>query len=189
LLTRESAQKLKDTPVFFICGDDDGLLSLNQTACQYLIDEGNSRIAFETFDGGHDYRYENLVKIHNWIKQWTKPSTGIEAGDSENLTRFKLYDNYPNPFNPTTKIRYKIPIEGGTKGVLVTLKVYDVIGREVAILVNEEKTAGEYEVEFSAKGGSASGGDATKYSLSSGIYFYRLQSGKFTETKKLVLIK
>jgi hypothetical protein len=174
LLTRASAQKLKNTPVFFICGVNDGFLSLNQTAYQYLHDEGNTRIALETFDGGHDYLYDNLVKINNWIKQWTKPSTGIETGDSKNLTRFKLYDNYPNPFNPSTVISYQLAV-----GSQITLKVFDVLGNEVATLINEEKAAGDYKFRL----------DATKYSLSSGIYFYRLQSGKFTETKKLVLIK
>ena len=64
---------------------------------------------------------------------------------------------------------------------------YDLLGREVATLVNEEKLVGNYEVEFSAIGGSASGGDA--YSLPSGIYFYRLHAGSFVETKKMILMK
>ena len=70
---------------------------------------------------------------------------------------------------------------------MVTLKVYDVLGNEVATLVNEEKPAGSYEVEFSAKGGSASGGNA--YSLSSGIYFYKLQTGSFIKTRKMLILK
>jgi len=68
----------------------------------------------------------------------------------------------------------------------VQLKVYDVLGNEVATLVDEEKPAGSYEVEFSAKGGSASGGDANN--LSSGIYFYQLRAGSFVETKKMILL-
>ncbi len=71
--------------------------------------------------------------------------------------------------------------------VLTSIKVYDVLGNEVAVLINEEKPAGSYEVEFSAIGGSASGGDA--YNISSGIYFYQLQAGNFNETKKMVLMK
>ena len=70
---------------------------------------------------------------------------------------------------------------------LVTLKVYDVLGNEVAILVNEGQIAGEYEVEFSAKGGSASGGNA--YDLPSGVYFYELQAGQFIEMMKMLLLK
>ncbi len=111
------------------------------------------------------------------------------VSDSSNLlpTRFTLYQNYPNPFNPSTKIKYEIPDQVRNDIRLVTLKVYDVLGNEVATLVNEEKQPGTYEVEFSAKGGSASGGNA--YSLPSGIYFYQLKAGNYVETKKMVLIK
>jgi hypothetical protein len=94
---------------------------------------------------------------------------------------FQLYQNYPNPFNPTTKIKFTIPqspLPGGDgRGGLVTLKVYDVLGNEVAILINEEKLAGTYEVEFDGAG------------LPSGIYFYKLQAGSFVETKNMMLMK
>jgi hypothetical protein len=76
-------------------------------------------------------------------------------------------------------IRYEIP--GQTDNILVVIKVYDVLGIEIATLVNEEKPAGSYEVEFSATGG------ATR--LPSGVYFYRLTAGKFADTKKLILLK
>jgi Secretion system C-terminal sorting domain len=102
---------------------------------------------------------------------------------------FFLEQNYPNPFNPSTKIRFTIPsviASVAKQSQFVSLKVYDVLGNEVATLVNEEKPAGSYEVEFSAKGGSASGGNA--YNLSSGIYFYKLQAGSFVETKKMILL-
>jgi hypothetical protein len=85
---------------------------------------------------------------------------------------FRLEQNYPNPLNPNTKIKYSIP-----ELSFVTLKVYDVLGNEVAILVNQEKPVGSYELEFDAKG------------LPSGIYLYRLHAGDFVETKKMVLIK
>jgi hypothetical protein len=85
---------------------------------------------------------------------------------------YALNQNYPNPFNPTTTINYQVQKAGG-----VSLKVYDMLGREVATLVNGEKEAGHYSAMF----------DAAK--LSSGTYIYRLQSGAFTETKKLVLLK
>ncbi len=95
---------------------------------------------------------------------------------------FRLEQNYPNPFNPSTTISWQLSVDA-----FVSLKVYDVLGNEVSTLVNEEKRAGSYEVEFSAKGGSASGGDA--WNLPSGIYFYKIQSGSFVETKKMVLLK
>jgi len=98
------------------------------------------------------------------------------------LNEFNLSLNYPNPFNPTTKINYLIP-----ELSYVTLRIYDVLGNEIGMLVNEEKPSGSYEVEFSAKGGSASGGDA--YDLPSGIYFYRIRAGNYIETKKMILIK
>jgi len=83
-----------------------------------------------------------------------------------------LSNNYPNPFNPSTKINYQIP-----ELSFVTLRVYDVLGNEIAALVKGEKPAGSYEVEFNAS------------SIPSGIYFYKLQAGSFVETKKMVLMK
>ena len=97
-------------------------------------------------------------------------------------SEFILEQNYPNPFNPSTKIKFRMADFG-----FVSLKVYNVLGIEVATLINEERTAGSYEIEFSAKGGSASGGDA--YNLSSGIYFYKLNAVEYSETKKMILLK
>jgi hypothetical protein len=101
---------------------------------------------------------------------------------------FSLEQNYPNPFNPSTKIKYTIPqtvIASETKqSQLVTLKIYDILGNEIATLVNEEKPAGSYEVEF----GSHSGLSGIR-ELTSGIYFYQLKVGGFIQTKKMVLMK
>jgi hypothetical protein len=91
-----------------------------------------------------------------------------------------LYQNYPNPFNPVTTIKFTIPFVEAyciTPLQIVTLKIYDVLGREVRTLVNEEKTPGVYSVTFDGS------------NLSSGIYFYRLQAGEFIQTKKLILMK
>jgi hypothetical protein len=112
------------------------------------------------FDGS--FEYSNIVEV--------------------NLTlpiAFSLDQNYPNPFNPSTKIKYTIPnvTLSGVEGSRVILKVYDVLGDEVATLVNEEKPAGNYEISF----------DASK--LSSGVYFYQIQAGNFVETKKMILIR
>jgi len=95
---------------------------------------------------------------------------------------FILSQNYPNPFNPSTKIRFNIPpLEGGQGGMIV-LKVYDILGKEIATLVNEKLHPGEYEVPFSINQFSG-------YQLPSGIYFYTLTAGDFRETKKMLLIK
>jgi len=90
---------------------------------------------------------------------------------------FKLFQNYPNPFNPVTKIRFTIPQDERRETEDVSLKVYDSLGNEIATLVNEDKSAGVYEVDFVGNG------------LPSGIYFYRLQAGNYTETKKLIFLK
>jgi len=107
---------------------------------------------------------------------------GITPDENQIVSNFKLFQNYPNPFNPSTTISFSIPTSE-----FITLKVFDLLGNEVATLVNEEKPAGSYEVEFSAIGGSAS--DRNAYSLSSGIYFYKIQAGSLVETKKMILLK
>ena len=87
-------------------------------------------------------------------------------------TEYSIEQNYPNPFNPATKINFSIPNEG-----LVTLNVYNSLGQQVATLVNESKPAGTYQVDFDGA------------YLSSGIYFYKITSGSFTQTKKMILMK
>jgi len=101
-------------------------------------------------------------------------TTGVKGnkGQSGIPQSFKLFQNYPNPFNPTTTIRYQIPKEG-----FVTLKVYNLLGKEVKSLVNGYKNAGSYNISF----------DASEFP--SGVYFYRLSTGNFNQTKKLVLLK
>jgi hypothetical protein len=98
---------------------------------------------------------------------------GVNPSEHEALaTTFALSQNYPNPFNPTTTIRFTVPFNS-----FVTLTIYDIMGREIERLVAEERHAGTYTVKFNPK------------NLSSGMYFYRLQSGAFSDTKKLLLLK
>jgi hypothetical protein len=87
-------------------------------------------------------------------------------------TEYSLYSNYPNPFNPTTNIKFDLPSDG-----LVQLKVFDILGNEVATLINEQKVAGRYEVNFNAS------------SLASGVYIYKIQAGSFINSKKMILLK
>ncbi|MHB8843024.1 MAG: T9SS type A sorting domain-containing protein, partial [Candidatus Aquicultor sp.] len=91
---------------------------------------------------------------------------------------FHLLQNYPNPFNPETVIRYQVSVSGK-----VTLKIYDILGNEVATLLDEEQQAGKYSVKFDA----TSNHQLTINALSSGVYFYQLRAGNFVETKKMVL--
>ena len=90
------------------------------------------------------------------------------------INNFSLSQNYPNPFNPATRIRYSI----GTSS-MVSIKVYNILGKEVAVLMNEQKNPGEYELTF----------NSGKYNLASGIYFYKIAAGVFTSVKKMILIK
>ncbi|MCB9207450.1 MAG: T9SS type A sorting domain-containing protein [Ignavibacteriales bacterium] len=96
-------------------------------------------------------------------------------------TDFRLEQNYPNPFNPTTTIKYTIPtnsfIPSGVEGYDVRMTIYDILGREIKNLVNEVKSPGNYEVTFDA------------VNLPSGVYYYRLKSNDFVQTKKMLLLK
>ncbi len=99
-------------------------------------------------------------------------TVGVQTISTEVPKVFSLSQNYPNPFNPVTRIQFAVP-----KNEIVTIKVYDLLGKEVALLVNEQKNAGTYEVDFNAS------------TLSSGVYFYRMQAGMFTDIKKMMVIK
>jgi hypothetical protein len=111
-----------------------------------------------------------------WLKEI---GSGFSARQIENLipSAYRLDQNYPNPFNPTTTIRYAVPDDGP-----VTLKVYDITGREVATLVNDVKNAGTYETRFDAKNSSGK-------TVASGVYFYQIKAGGFSETRKFLLLK
>ncbi len=122
-------------------------LDRNVTSGKYFY-----RLKQVDFNGRYEYSNEVEVDV--------TPST------------FSLEQNYPNPFNPSTTIRYSIPTSG-----FVTLKAFDVLGNEVATLVNEQKFAGSYEINFNAS------------QLTSGVYFYTINAGSFVETKKMILMK
>jgi len=87
---------------------------------------------------------------------------------------YALYQNYPNPFNPITKIRFSIRETNPVK-----IRLYDIVGREVAVIMNEVKDAGEYEIEL----------DAGRLGLSSGVYFYQMKAGEYTSIKKMIYLK
>ena len=147
---------------YFTGGDSTGV----------LIDDGNvdSRTIRDYNDGNgwvvrpYDMRMRPIMGLQNVL-------VSVES-DKQSPTKFTLYNNYPNPFNPTTTIKYEIP-----KTVNVTLKVFDILGREVKTLVNQEQKPGLYEIPFGSDG------------LASGIYFYRLQADNFIQTKKMILLK
>ncbi len=118
---------------------------------------------------GANYLYAGTVE-HNLLRYPLNPS-GISE-ETFSVSDFYLNQNFPNPFNPSTVISFSVPVKSYT-----SLKIYDVLGNQVATLVNEEKSAGSYEVDFNASG------------LTSGIYLYKLQVGGFVKTKKMILLK
>ncbi len=145
---------------------------------------GPGKAVFDEFGGSED----NLkgAILNGIVIGDTSFVVSVEDEKGTIPTEFKLYQNYPNPFNPVTKIKYTIPTSPlnpspyqgeGQRERLVSLKVYDVLGKEVAILVNEEKKAGYHSIDFN-------GSD-----LPSGVYFYRLQAGSFVQTRKMILLK
>jgi photosystem II stability/assembly factor-like uncharacterized protein len=144
----------------------------------FTSDRGDTWHEFETPDSSVIYDLQFTDARHgyavgeNGVILKLDPSLVTVEPEMGQPNEFILYQNYPNPFNPTTKIRFRIPDD-----TFVNLRVFDILGNEVAILINEYKPAGEYEVEFNANG------------LSNGIYFYRIQAGSYAEIKKLVLLK
>ncbi|MGE5363824.1 MAG: T9SS type A sorting domain-containing protein, partial [Bacteroidota bacterium] len=102
-------------------------------------------------------------------------TTSVAERNSGNLhQRLIIEQNYPNPFNPSTIISYTLPESGR-----ITLKVFDLLGKEVASLLDEYQEAGDHDIEFNTR----------VYNIPSGIYFYRLQTGKFIQTRKMLFLK
>jgi hypothetical protein len=146
------------------------------------------------------------IAVDKYNNKWIGTSAGLAVYNENGIVttvneelktvnsfsnKYSLSQNYPNPFNPSTTIKYSIPKDEKSKTKKVKLIVYDLLGREVTTLVNKEQSEGNYEVEFSANGGSGSDGDGSSVSrrITSGIYFYRLQAGDYVETKKMILLK
>jgi len=126
--------------------------------------------------------YKNITGSQLWFDELKIYNPDfVSVADNQVPAEFKLYQNYPNPFNPSTTIEYVIPSNIGGGIINVKLTVYDVLGREVATLVNEKQTPGNYKVIFEAN--FAEGG------LPSGIYLYKLQAGHFIQTRKMILMK
>jgi hypothetical protein len=143
----------------------------------------NDGVLWENFGQGMPFlaSIEELVIFNNKMlaatsggiyERNTSEVTGVSQISNEVPGEYSLSQNYPNPFNPETKIVYSIPKASG-----VTVKLYDASGREVQILVNQNQGAGTYEISFNAS------------ALASGMYYYSMEAGEFTETKKMVLIK
>ncbi|MCX6162959.1 MAG: T9SS type A sorting domain-containing protein, partial [Ignavibacteriae bacterium] len=154
--------------------------SLQSTAIHYSSNDGANWSLAYTAPAGSFYHLTKSrtgntlwgVRANGAITRYGAPITGVTPISTTVPTDYSVSQNYPNPFNPSTKINFALPKSG-----LVTLKIYDVLGREVATLINEIKNAGSYSVDFNAS------------ALSSGMYFYRLESNGFKDTKKMMLVR
>jgi len=145
-------------------------IEYGNTSLQSTFVPGNDslKVIIDLYNLIHHSEFLERVLIHFGLEE----PTGITIENLDQPTEFKLYQNYPNPFNPSTRIQYAV-----SSKQFVSLKVYDVLGNEVATLVNEEKPTGEYEIEL----------DGVR--LPSGVYFYQLQAGGFIQTKKMILLR
>lgn len=127
----------------------------------------------DTYQKEVDYMKAWLLEHLDWMdEQLYQEPSAVNEQPGQTISEFKLYSNYPNPFNPTTKIKYSLPENG-----FVSLKVFNTLGQEIAVLVNQHKNAGEYVVVFGAS------------NLGSGIYVYRIQTGQYASTKKMILLR
>ncbi len=136
------------------------------------INDGLTAIGITALAIYNGYLFAGTNNNGVWWRSLSGIVTNVEKDHNELSLQFTISQNYPNPFNPATTIKYQI-----TNSSIVTLKIYDMLGREIETLVDGYKTAGEYKVLFNAS------------NLASGIYFYRIHAGDFVETKKLILLK
>lgn len=142
------------------------------------IDDSDNIFITGDFSSSIAFGNDTLTSFNNWIDVFISKLNSTSTGFIEVKNEFavpigfSLCQNYPNPFNPSTTITFSLPSKS-----LVSLKIFDLIGKEVATIVSEELSAGSYTARWTAA------------NLSSGIYFYRLQAGTFSETKKLVLLR
>ena len=152
------------------CGTNDGLLYISQQTHDYLEQNEVPHIYSLVEGAGHDWTVwkHGLYYFSQLI--FEKSTTNIEQ--EEIPASFNLSQNYPNPFNPVTKINYSLP-----QTSFIKIKVFDLLGREISTLVQEQKSAGSHVVIFDGS------------SLGSGVYIYRMEAGNFMDTKKLLLMK
>jgi hypothetical protein len=126
----------------------------------------------------YDYSNHTLLVTFYGANSWARISLPVGINDPKELIKdFQLNQNYPNPFNPSTNIKFLI-----FKNSFVSLKVYNLLGMEIATLVNEKLPAGTYETRFSVN-------SLTNKQLTSGVYFYKIETNGFSETRQMILLK
>jgi hypothetical protein len=170
LVPNPSATANSILQLWISCGTNDGLLFISQRTHDYL-EQHNVPHIYNLVDGAaHEWKVWKYGLYHFSQLIFKQTATAVE--NEELVTTYDLAQNYPNPFNPVTNISYQL-----AKGGYVTLKVYNLLGHEIATLVNEYKPHGKYDIRFDAS------------NLASGVYFYEMQAGSFSDTKKFILMK
>ncbi len=157
------------SPAELITLDDSASIALK---CQYAKTQGLSGVMIWEITQDLIGQTQSLMDAIG--AQMVPTGVAPEHSPADFPARFVLYDSYPNPFNPSTTIQFALPVASD-----VSIKVFDVLGREIATLLKEHRNAGTGSVRF----------DAAQHSIASGVYFYRIQAGPFVQTKKMVLMK
>lgn len=163
----------KDIKFFSIWGTYEGLLPSFSRNLRELLLSKNYEFTWAQYNEGHNFGFWS-GHIDEMLINFFPAETTTSVQTSEIPQSFSLMQNYPNPFNPSTTISFSIPID---LNLFTSLKIYDILGNEISTLFNEYKPAGNYNVEFRAN------------NIPSGVYFYKLTSGNFSETKKMILLK
>jgi enterochelin esterase-like enzyme len=171
LLPNPSAAADSLSLLWISCGTADGLLNFSQQTHDYLTLHNVPHIYNLVAGAGHDWSVWKPGLYHFSQLIFKQTATAVEEKEGP-VSAFNISQNYPNPFNPVTKIKYTLPQRS-----FITLKAYDILGREVSTLVSEEKPAGSYTVEFDGN------------NLASGVYFYTLKAGSIIRTQKMILSK
>jgi hypothetical protein len=173
LVNASVAEILKDVPAYFVCGTNDGLLEINQTAYHLLEDAGNPNLQFVTFVGGHDYLVENVENMYLWMRNFINEdgSTAVKKTDGTAQPEFRI-KCYPNPVTTTSKIEYS-----GTGNASVNISIYDMDGRFVDEVSDAGRISGENSAIF----------DAT--ALAPGIYLVHMKSDEGVADSKMVVIQ
>ncbi|MEG8988592.1 alpha/beta hydrolase-fold protein [Ignavibacteria bacterium 4148-Me] len=172
LVPNPAAVKDSIFKLWISCGTNDGLLNISQGVYNYLTQHNVPHIYNLVQGAGHDWTVWKYGLYHFSQLIFKQTSSAVERNNVRPIMNYELSQNYPNPFNSVTNINYKLPEAGH-----VTIKIYNLLGQEIATLVNEFKPQGHYEIQFDAS------------NLASGIYLYKMQAGIFSEIKKFMLMK
>jgi hypothetical protein len=173
MVNESVAEALKDVPTYFVCGTEDNLLDINQTAYNLLEAAGNQNLQFVTFVGGHVYIEENVENMYVWMRNFVNEDWSSAPKKTEDISQpeFRI-KCYPNPVTTTTNIVYS-----GTQNSIVNISIYDIYGRFIYEIAEAVRISVENSATFDSAG------------LTTGIYHVHMKSGDAVADTKMVVIK